>query len=386
MDEKHLLTPAGGKWIAGLIAIALAVAGFGIFWALRPANTDQAAPSTGQSQSAPATPLPPNAPTTAAITALGRLEPEGEVIKVAAPSSGGNAVPIFGTPRVARLLVNEQSSVKANQPIAVLDTYDRLLAAGIEAEAKVREAQTRLAQVQAGAKRGDIEAQEAEAASRQATVSRLEAEVKKAEWEYKQYQTLFKDGAISEQERLTRQLAYETKARELQQARRQLDQAVKTLNSVAEIRPTDIQRAQAEVNVAIAAMQRAKADLESAIVRSPINGQIIKLHTREGEQVGTDGIAEIGKTSQMYAIAEVYETDIQRVQRGQRATISSSAFPGEIPGVVEQIGRLIRKNDVLNTDPAADTDVRVVEVKIRLADSRPVADLTNLQVKVKIQP
>jgi len=386
LDEKHLLTPSGGKWIAGLIAIALGVAGFGIFWALRPASTDEATQASNPTASTATTTAPSEVPSTAAVTALGRLEPEGEMIKVAAPSSGGNAIPIFGTPRVARLLVKEQSVVKTGQPIAVLDTYDRLLAAGMESEAKVREAQTRLAQVQAGAKRGDIEAQKAEAESRQATVARLEAELKKAEWEYKQYQSLFKDGAIAEQELRNRQLAYEAKGRELQQARQQLEQAIKTLNSVAEIRPTDIQQAQAEVNVALAAMQRAKADLETAVVRSPLDGQVIKVHTREGEQVGADGIAEIGKTNQMYAIAEVYETDIQRVQRGQRATISSGAFSGELTGVVEQIGMLIRKNDVLNTDPAADTDVRVVEVKVRLDDSRPVAGLTNLQVKVKIQP
>jgi len=155
---------------------------------------------------------------------------------------------------------------------------------------------------------------------------------------------------------------------------------------VKEVRPTDVQQAQAEVNVAMAGIQRAKADLEAAVVRSPITGQIIKVHAREGEQIGSDGLVEIGKTDQMYAVAEIYETDIQKVKRGQKAVITSPAFPGEISGVVDQIGLAIRKNDVLNTDPAANTDVRVVEVKIRLDDSQPVSGLTNLQVKVTITP
>jgi hypothetical protein len=55
-------------------------------------------------------------------------------------------------------------------------------------------------------------------------------------------------------------------------------------------------------------------------------------------------------------------------------------------GIVAQIGQKIDKNDVLNTDPAADTDARVVEVKIRLDDSKRVEGLTNLQVKVEIDP
>ncbi|NJN23143.1 MAG: hypothetical protein HC810_00345 [Acaryochloridaceae cyanobacterium RL_2_7] len=42
------------------------------------------------------------------------------------------------------------------------------------------------------------------------------------------------------------------------------------------------------------------------------------------------------------------------------------------------------KNDVLSTDPAADTDARVIEVKIKLRDSQKVANLTNLQVNVLI--
>lgn len=378
MGERQLFK-SSGTWIAVLIASALTLAGLGIFLALRPSQTNQTPASTP--------PVAGNAASQSGeIAALGRLEPEGEVIKVAAPSTSGAVTPIFGTPRVARLLLPERAPVKAGQVIAVLDVYDRFMAAAVEAQAGVQEAQSRLAQVQAGAKRGDIEAQGAAVEARRASVARLQSELETAKWEYQRYQALFQSGAISEQELKNRQLKFETTARELDQAKREYDQAVKTLSSVAEVRPTDLQQAQAAVNVALAKFQRAKADLETSVVRSPINGQIIKIHSRPGEQVGSDGVAEVGNTSQMYAIAEVYETDVQRVKPGQKATITSDAFPGTITGTVTQVGALIRKKDVLNTDPAADTDARVVEVKVRLDDSRPVAGLTNLQVKVKIQP
>jgi HlyD family secretion protein len=53
---------------------------------------------------------------------------------------------------------------------------------------------------------------------------------------------------------------------------------------------------------------------------------------------------------------------------------------------VAEIGLQIGKKDVLGTDPVADADARVVEVKIRLdpSSSKQVADLTNLQVNVVI--
>jgi HlyD family secretion protein len=376
LGERQLLK-SPGTWIATLIVVSLGLAGVGIVIALRPSSTSNPTPASS------ASPITnPGKAVGENITALGRLEPEGEMIKLAAPSPAGLA----GAPRVVKLLVQERAQVKANQPVAVLDSYDRLVAAGIQAQAEVQEAQSRLAQVRAGAKQGDIEAQRATVEARQANIARLRAEVKTAEWEYQRYQALFQEKAISEQELKTRQLKFDTTVREFEQANRELEQAVKTLNSVAEVRPTDVQQAQAAVNVAMANLQRAKADLETAVVRSPISGQVIKIHTREGEQITNDGIAEIGKTDQMYAVAEVYETDIARVKPGQKATITSAAFPDSISGRVDQIGALIRKNDVLNTDPAADTDVRVVEVKIRLDDSRKVSALTNLQVKVKIQP
>mgnify|MGYP002777190393 CR=1 FL=1 len=354
-----------------LIAVALGVAGTGIFLALRSPIKDQAADPSPTATASPAV-----SQTTGTITALGRLEPESRIIRVAAPST-------MGTARVARLLVKEGGPVKVNQVIAVMDVSDRLLASAIQAEAQVREAQSRLAQVRAGAKRGDIEAQEAD-------VARLNVEVQIANREYQRYQELYRNGAVSASELDSRRLRAETTVKQLEQARQRL-------SSVAEIRPTDIQQAEAQVQVAVANLQRARADLETALVRSPIDGQVIKIHAYPGEQVGNsfgnssssqscNCIAELGKTNQMYAVAEVYETDVARVRPGQKATITSSALPGEISGTVDQVGLQIRKNDVLNTDPAADTDARVVEVRIRLDDSKSVAGLTNLQVNVAIQP
>ncbi len=141
-----------------------------------------------------------------------------------------------------------------------------------------------------------------------------------------------------------------------------------------------------KANALQAELQRAQVELDQATVRAPMSGQVLDIHARAGEKVGPDGIAEIAKTDQMYAIAEVYETDIGRVHVGERATITSPAFAEPLQGTVERIGLKIGKLDVLDTDPAAKTDARVVEVEIRLDDSQRVASLTNLQVEVAITP
>jgi HlyD family secretion protein len=86
----------------------------------------------------------------------------------------------------------------------------------------------------------------------------------------------------------------------------------------------------------------------------------------------------------MYAIAEVYETDIARVRVGQRAVIRSPALARDLEGTVERVGLKIDKNDVLTTDPVADADTRVVEVEIRILESEAASHLTNLRVDVRI--
>jgi HlyD family secretion protein len=142
---------------------------------------------------------------------------------------------------------------------------------------------------------------------------------------------------------------------------------------------------QLKVDVARAELQGAQSALDLDTVRAPVDGQVIEIHARRGERVGLEGIAELADTARMYAVAEVYETDIGRVKVGQRATMASPALAGPVAGTVERIGMKINQLDVLATDPAARTDARVVPVEIKLDDSRQGASLSNLQVEVAIQ-
>jgi HlyD family secretion protein len=144
--------------------------------------------------------------------------------------------------------------------------------------------------------------------------------------------------------------------------------------------------AQLKVEVAKAELEAAQSALALDTVRAPVRGQIIAIHARQGERVGPEGIAELGQTDQMYAVAEVYETDVGRVKVGQRATMRSPAVEPALTGVVERIGMKVGRLDLIDTDPSARTDARVVDVRIKLDDSARSAHLSNLQVDVAIEP
>jgi HlyD family secretion protein len=62
----------------------------------------------------------------------------------------------------------------------------------------------------------------------------------------------------------------------------------------------------------------------------------------------------------------------------------SPALPQALHETVELIGKTISKNALLDVDPAAVVDRRVVEVKIRLDPNDLAAQMVNLQVDVAI--
>ena len=350
--------------LAGWFAIVLAVAttlttSAVVFYSLLGFRLTIQRPSSPTAPTASASP-----PTVSSVAASGRLEPQGEVIHLSAPSS------LELEKRVAQLLVKEGDRVRSGQVVAILDTFEQRLAALEQAQQQVEVAKAHLAQVKAGAKPGDIVAQKA-------NVARIKSELGNAEIEYRRYQKLHQEGAISASQFDSKRLAFST-------IQEQLNQAKATLDSIAEVRSVDMQAAKADVKSAIVAVKKAKADLELTYVRIPRNGQILKIYTQPGEVISNKGIATLGQTNQMYVVAEVYETDISKVRLGQRATITSNALTGQFKGTVAQIGWQIEKQDVLSADPVADVDARVVEVKIRLdpADSQQLAGLTNSKVEI----
>ncbi len=112
----------------------------------------------------------------------------------------------------------------------------------------------------------------------------------------------------------------------------------------------------------------------------------MKIHAHPGEEVGPQGLLDLGKTDAMYVEAEVYESDIARVHAGQKVDITSGLFSGNLSGTVETVGTVISKADVLPLDPVAFADARVFKVWVRLEDNARVAGQFHGKVNVVIQP
>jgi HlyD family secretion protein len=160
----------------------------------------------------------------------------------------------------------------------------------------------------------------------------------------------------------------------------------------------------ASLAVAQAALEKTKADislaalgrqqeltqerLDRTTIRAPQDGKILLIPVHRGELVGGQApVLQMADTGRMAVIAEVYETDVRRVYEGQRAEVIVRALGGQtLYGNVVRVAGVVGRNQVLDVDPRAAVDRRVVDVKIELDEPGPASRLINHEVRVKLLP
>ena len=264
------------------------------------------------------------------IGALGRIEPRSRVIRVShnAGAEGANLQTLF---------VQEGDLVEKEAVLALLADHDKRLA--------------------------DIDVAKA-----QVTVLEAKLAVEKVthafnQKEYVRFQSLIKTATASVSMADQKQLAFQ--------------QSQATINQL-----------QAEVASAKANQQVAEQNLAKTVIKAPIAGTLIKIRAWPGERITDQGLLEIADLTQLDVVAEVYEADLPKVQVGQKAEIRLVGFPVPYNAQVRELGFQVRKNDLNDTDPLADKDNRIIEVRLTL-EAKAVTDLQHQiyrQVQVRIVP
>ncbi|MBM5790147.1 MAG: HlyD family efflux transporter periplasmic adaptor subunit [Cyanobacteria bacterium M_surface_10_m1_298] len=255
-----------------------------------------------------------------AVSALGNLQPAGDVRRLAAPMGA-----MGGSPRISSLLVQEGERVRRGQLLASFDNRPGLLA---------------------------------DLAALSARIDSLQVQIRLGRREVERYQNAASSGAAA--------------------------------MVVLEEKKDDLAKLNGQLREALAQRKGLQVDLNDSELRAPSDGLVLKIHSRVGERPGNDGVLELGAGDQIEAVAEVYETDINRVKLGQAVTLVSEngGFRGSLQARVIRISPQVRQRAVLSTDPTGDADARVVEVRLALdpADARRVASLTGLKIIARFQP
>lgn len=292
--------------------------------------------------SAGAQTTPKAAAATRGVAALGRIEPYGGIVHVAAastPDAMSGAI-------VSKLHVDRGSDVTAGQLLAELDTAALV-------RARINEGRAEL-----------------ETARRDAMASASLAD------EACVLSTVAASRSKRKQDLLARGLA---SSEDAEQAKGEADAG----SASCKARRAAATVAQSRISSATARVARQEAELERSFVRAPFAGRVIDVLRRPGEIVGLEGVLELARIDQMQAIAEVFEADVKRVAVGQKARVRSPALNKDMTGTVTRIRPKVQKMDQIGDDPVARKDARIVEVEIKLDDGSAAANLTNLQVEIE---
>lgn len=326
------------------------------------------------------------------VVALARLQPGEGILDVSSP----------GDDRVEEILVQEGDWVSAGQILARgrqyavrQAEYDLLLTRVQETEQRLASetAYRRTVVAQAELDLQTAELLEYEVAAREVDVRNLAADSADA-WDVAQRsQRLLQEGLTSQEAASATEREAERAAAALSEARARLaDTRGRTELDLQQARNRlEMARAEAELsisNIPLESLRKelalAEAQLEGALVRAPIDARVLRVVVAQGENTRNMPILQLGETNRMYAVAEVYQSDIQLLREGQRVEMTSSALADTLLGTVEEVGVVIQRNDIFGDAPNAAADARVFRVKIQLNDSELASRYTNLEVEARI--
>jgi HlyD family secretion protein len=300
-----------------------------------------------------------------------KVEQENLSVKITA---SGTAIPIRTvnlSPKTAGilvgLLVEQGDSVQANQVVAAMDSRD-LDAQLYQMQGVLGQALAKLAELEAGTRKEDLDQTQAQVAQAQAQVAEAESRLALARQRLGRNESLLQEGAISRDD-------YDQAVTEANQAGANLAQ---TQARVTEIqrqlqelqngpRPEEIAQAQATVREAQGRVAAIQIQKEDTLIRAPFAGVITQRYADPGAFVTptTSASATASATSTsivalaqgLEILAKVPEVDIGQIHVGQYVEIQADSYPDQpFKGQV----RLIAPEAV------KDQDVTSFEVRIGL--------------------
>ena len=340
------------------------------------------------------------------VVAQGQLEPASGVISIMAPAGD----------RVAAITVSEGDSVSQGQVVGRLTSLEAREAELAVAEAQLQEARQRLASElsvgRAQLEAAKIELRKAELQLAQGTteferaeasggrLALLQERVELAENKLQQLRRAADDPTAG---RLVTASSLEQQELDVRQARSEWQSARQDALQTIETGKLSVEAAKQELEAARLALEAAETatpikSLEGQVellrlkrdatqLTSPIDGTVVAVHAVAGQATTGGPLIQVADTEEMICRVELNVADLQRIQIGSPARMSSPALAPILAGTVASISRMVGAPQLPNSYPMAAADWRSAEVIVALTDEsdQEAASLINLQVDVAIK-
>lgn len=128
-------------------------------------------------------------------------------------------------------------------------------------------------------------------------------------------------------------------------------------------------------------------------IQSPVDGTVTNVRMQKGDYVTpSDVVVVVAKTSDMYITANVEETNILKIQKGQSVSVFLDAYGTSFDGYVEDVNTVTstKLSGGLSSFTTSGTYTKVTQlipVKIKLVGNVDLANIigTNATVKIRIK-
>ena len=300
------------------------------------------------------------------IAGPGRVEPFSEDIKIGSELSG----------RLKSVNVEEGDTIHRGQALAELENADY--------RAQVESARANVLAKEAPLRKVINGARLQERKEAWSSVNEAKAVMENALAELQRRHELFNAGVVSREE-------MERYTREADVAKAKYQAAVEQHSLVDDhAREEDQSLAEADLKFAKAQLAEALARYEKTFIRSPIDGNVMRKHHRSGESVSNsstvpDPILTIGDRNVLRVRVDVDETDVSKVQIGQKAYVTADAFGKQkFWGHVVRVGQQLGPKNVRTDEPTEKVDTKILETLVELDPGSQLPD--GLRVDAFIVP
>lgn len=275
--------------------------------------------------------------------------PSGTALIAGDPAGGGVLI---------ELRVTDGQMVKREQIIAVLSNYPK-------ADIAVRTSEAELAKTKQAREAMISGYRTAEIAMQEVVVKSAVEEVKLKNLEMQ------RSGKPPDQKQLEQNISQQSLEREQAKLRIQKE----TLES-------DIQQSDNDIAIINAKLDNARSTREQALVRSPLDGIVIQIYTRQGERISQNGIAKIVDLSQLRVLADVDELHVGRIAAGGKVEVTFRGSPTVYQGTISRVAPTVKRMQRMEPDGGSSTDARVVQVEIQLDDPSSMPQVLGRETRV----
>ena len=276
--------------------------------------------------------------------------PAGTVLVAGDPSQGGAVL--------LELRVAEGQKVKKDEVVAVLSNYSKADVTVRTTEAELQKAKRQREAMVNGYRVAEIAMQEVvvKSAAEELKLKTLE---------------MTRSGKPPDQKQLEQNISQQSLERE--QAK---------LRVMKETLATDLAQTDIDITITSAKLDQARISREQALVRSPLDGVVVQIYSRQGERVSASGIVKIVDMGQLRVLADVDELHLGRVVAGGKVEVTFRGSTTAYRGTISRIAPTVKRMQRIEPDGGSSTDARVVQVEIKLDDPTGMPQVLGRETRV----